>query len=144
MKKISSRQLATLKRNAQSSFPYFVKVSKLKASIADLQAQLEEAEGVLEATETGSRIITGGFNSLEVIERVLVETGKTDKDGRALTQTKWVAKADAVVANEDGTYTIVLEKDAAPAEPVSAPEAVSTPEPVFPEVEVEEVAIVEE
>lgn len=106
MRKISNRQVATLKRNAMNVYPLIAKSNKLYAEIANLSDQLREINDIIDATETGSRIITGGINSIELISRNVVETGKFDDKGQPIKTTKWEPIADRLILNEDGTYTI--------------------------------------
>lgn len=108
MTKITSRQLATLKRNAMSIYPQVVKAEKLQAKIVELQNELDTIKVFIDATETGSRLITGGFNSTDLIQRKVIDTGKVDDRGQVIKITKWEPIADRLITNEDGTYTVVV------------------------------------
>lgn len=115
MTKISSRDFAALKRNAMNVYPQIIKRDKLVAQIAALQNDLERVNAIINATETGSRIITGGVNSTDLIQRRVIDTGKVDANGMSVKTTKWEPIADRLIANEDGSYTMLVEPDA-PAE----------------------------
>lgn len=104
IKTLSSRQWATLKRNAMNVQPNVMKAQKLSARIEELTKELMAVQAIINATETGSRIITGGVNSIDLIQRVVVTTGKFMPDGTEIMQTKWVP-SDKVTVNEDGTYS---------------------------------------
>lgn len=129
MTRITSRQVATLKRNFQSVFPLIVKREKLQAKIAELSAELDDTNAIIEATETGSRIITGGINSTELIQRRIVDSGKVDEKGQPMKTTKWEPIADRLILNEDGTYTIAVPVTPEASEPQSEAEGPQFEEP---------------
>lgn len=103
IKTLTSRQWATLKRNAMNVQPAVAKAAVLNKAIEKAMAELEVVKQLIEATETGSRLITGGINSIELIKREVTDLGYNDK-GQKMTQTKWVP-TDRVTVNEDGTYS---------------------------------------
>lgn len=116
-KKITSRQFAALKRTAMNNYPLVQKREKIAAQLTDLMKEYEDINANIEGAETGSRIISGGFNSLDLIERVVVT--KTNTNGEEVKMTKFIPKAGVMQANEDGSYEILVEKE---------PEAPATPE----------------
>ena len=98
-KELSTRQWATIKRTAQNVLPLIEKRKKLEKYVAELEAVNAQIEGM----EYGTKILTGGYTSEEVVKRVVSDyvdptTGavKTDKDGRALKITKYVPNTDVV------------------------------------------------
>ena len=98
-KELSTRQWATIKRTAQNVLPLIEKRKKLEKYVAELEAINAQIEGM----EYGTKILTGGYTSEEIVKRVVSDyvdptTGavKTDKDGRALKQTKYVPNTDVV------------------------------------------------
>ena len=99
MKELSTRQWATIKRTAQNVLPLIEKRKKLEKYVAELEAINAQIEGM----EYGTKILTGGYTSEEIVKRVVSDyvdptTGavKTDKDGRALKITKYVPNTDVV------------------------------------------------
>lgn len=108
-KTLSFRQVAALKRTAQNNYPNVAKVEKLKAKIAEMQEEINILNAQIEGAEMGSKALTGGFTSFDLIDREVVSTGKFDKDGRELKMTKYVPKASALKLNDDNSYTILLE-----------------------------------
>ena len=98
-KELSTRQWATIKRTAQNVLPLIEKRKKLEKYVAELEAINAQIEGM----EYGTKILTGGYTSEEIVKRVVSDyvdptTGavKTDKDGRALKITKYVPNTDVV------------------------------------------------
>lgn len=116
-KTLSTRQFAVLKRTAMNTYPLLARKERMENQIAEMTKELAVIDAQIQGAETGSRALTGGFNSLELIERIVVPSGKVDKDGREIKMTKFVAKADALVQNEDKTYSIILTKDETPVAP---------------------------
>lgn len=108
MKTLSIRNVAALKRTAQNNYPLIAKREKLVEQIAQLQDELNIVNAQIEGAETGSKAMTGGFTSLDLIDRQVVFTGKLDANGKELKQTKYVPREGALALNEDGTYSIIL------------------------------------
>lgn len=108
MKTLSIRNVAALKRTAQNNYPLIAKREKLAEQIDQLQEEFNVVNAQIEGAETGSKAMTGGFTSLDLIERQVVSTGKLDANGKELKQTKYVPREGALVLNEDGTYSIAL------------------------------------
>lgn len=127
-KTLSTRQFAVLKRTAMNTYPLLARKERMENQIAEMTKELAVIDAQIQGAETGSRALTGGFNSLELIERIVVPSGKVDKDGREIKMTKFVAKADALVQNEDKTYSIILTKDETPVAPESNEVKITTPE----------------
>ena len=98
-KELSTRQWATIKRTAQNVLPLIEKRKKLEKYVAELEAINAQIEGM----EYGTKILTGGYTSEEIVKRIVNDyvdptTGavKTDKDGRALKITKYVPNTEVV------------------------------------------------
>lgn len=98
-KELSTRQWATIKRTAQNVLPLIQKREKLQKYVEELETINAQIEGM----EYGTKALTGGYTSEEIVKRVVSDyvdpnTGvvKTDKDGRALKITKYVPNTDVV------------------------------------------------
>lgn len=98
-KELSTRQWATIKRTAQNVLPLIQRREKLQKCVEELETINAQIEGM----EYGTKALTGGYTSEEVVKRVISDyvdptTGvvKTDKDGRALKITKYVPNTDVV------------------------------------------------
>lgn len=107
---ISVRDVARLKRNAQNVYPLVAQREKLSAKIAELSEELTKVNGQIEATETGSRLITGGVNSMDLIQRVVITTDKTDKNGAPIKVTKFEPIPGKLTLTEDGVYEVNISE----------------------------------
>ena len=125
-KTLKIREVAALKRTAQNNYPLIAKREKLIEQMAELQKEFDVINAQIEGAETGSKAMTGGFTSLDLIERQVIPTGKLDTNGKEIKVTKFVPKEGALTLNEDGGYDILLTIPEAPAAP--AEEAPETPE----------------
>ena len=112
-KELSTRQWATIKRTAQNVLPLIEKRKKLEKYVAELEAINAQIEGM----EYGTKILTGGYTSEEIVKRVVSDyvdptTGavKTDKDGRALKITKYVPNTDIVEFDAQANVYYVAPK----------------------------------
>ena len=142
MKTLNSRQVAVLKRTAQNNYPLNQKLAKIAKQMQELEDEKTVIEAQIKGFEMGVIALTGGYTSSDLIDRVVLPavnedgTQKVDKDGRALTITKYVPKAGVLVENGDGGYTINI---AEPQEPVAEEPADSAPANVEGEtVEIQE------
>lgn len=112
MKTLNSRQVAVLKRTAQNNYPLNQKLAKIAKQMQELEDEKTVIEAQIKGFEMGVIALTGGYTSSDLIDRVVLPavnedgTQKVDKDGRALTITKYVPKAGILVENGDGGYTI--------------------------------------
>jgi len=107
-KKLSVRNVAALKRTAQNNYPLVAKREKILNQLKELENELESINVQIESAETGSKMLTGGYTSMDLIERQLIPTGKYDANGKEIKMTKYAPKTNALLLNEDGTYSIVL------------------------------------
>jgi len=100
MKTLTVRDLAFLKRNAQNVYPRVSRYITLKAQKEELETKIKNLEEEIQAIETGSRLITGGFNSIDLINRVQ----------GASNGFSYEPNLDTLRKNEDGTWSIIVEK----------------------------------
>lgn len=112
-KELSTRQWATIKRTAQNVFPLIEKRNKLQKYVEELETINAQIEGM----EYGTKALTGGYTSEEIVKRVVSDyidptTGavKTDKDGRALKITKYVPNTDIVEFDAQANVYYVTPK----------------------------------
>ena len=110
---MSTRQWATIKRTAQNVFPLIEKRNKLQKYVEELETINAQIEGM----EYGTKALTGGYTSEEIVKRVVSDyvdptTGavKTDKDGRALKITKYVPNTDIVEFDAQANVYYVTPK----------------------------------
>lgn len=129
MKTLNSRQVAVLKRTAQNNYPLNQKLAKIAKQMQELEDEKTVIEAQIKGFEMGVIALTGGYTSSDLIDRVVLPavnedgTQKVDKDGRALTITKYVPKAGVLVENGDGGYTInVAEQQESATGELASPE----------------------
>ena len=108
MKTLSVRNVAALKRTAQNNYPLMVKRQKIVEQLAALTEEFDIINAQIEGAEAGSKAMTGGFTSMDLIERQVVPTGKVDANGKEIKMTKYVPREGALHLNEDGTYSVML------------------------------------
>lgn len=107
-KTLTFRQVAALKRTAQNNYPNVAKVEKLQAKIGELQEEIDILNTQIAGAEMGSRAMTGGYSSFQLIDREVISTGKFDKEGRELKQTRYIPRVGALKLNDNGSYDILL------------------------------------
>lgn len=107
MTKLTVRQVAALKRNAQNAYPLVKKAQSLNEKISELEKEAESLITQINALDAGSRILTGGLNAFDCIKREVVDTGKVDKNGSPVKITKFEVNPKTLQLNEDGTYTVI-------------------------------------
>lgn len=77
MKTFSKFEIARLKRTAQNINQYLNKAAKLKEKIAKLQAELDEVNQLIEVTDAPTKLMTGGYGTQDIFDRVLNDNGTT-------------------------------------------------------------------
>ena len=92
MKEISKFEIAAIKRTAQNVNAMVTKKTKLKEKIDALQAEYDALSEAQEQFEAPIRKMTGGYGTEDLVEKVIEDTGKQDKDGRPLKLTKYILK----------------------------------------------------
>mgnify|MGYP004631828623 CR=1 FL=1 len=112
MKHLTVRQLAAVKRNAQNVASLVVKKNKLAEKVADLKNEWDAIVAQIDAYEAGTKAITGGYTSEQLVDRVIEATGKTDASGREIKITKYLPKEGVLVYDEEHkVYTIVEQEE---------------------------------
>ena len=105
---LKNRVVAALKRTAQNNYPLVAKRQKLEAKIDALKEEIDLIDAQIEGAEIGSKALTGGYTSFDLIDRVV--TTSVDAAGNEVKKTSYIPKPGKLIANEDGTYTIVEEE----------------------------------
>lgn len=83
-KKFTKFELARMKRTAQNVDQYITKKNKLVAKIAELQAELDGLNSLIELTDAPTRAMTGGYGTEDIIKKVVTPTDKLDKNGNVV------------------------------------------------------------
>lgn len=86
-KKFSKFFVASLKRTAQNVYPLVRQRNKLQKQIKEAQDELYSINAQLEAYQTPIKEQTGGYTTDDLISREVIDTGKTDKNGKPVKQT---------------------------------------------------------
>lgn len=87
--KFSKFFIASLKRTAQNVYPLVRRKNKLKEEIEEKHQELEDIQLQLDQFEAPIAQATGGFTTEDLVTRKVVETGKTDKDGKPVKVTQY-------------------------------------------------------
>ena len=114
MKKFSKFEIATIKRTAQNVNPMVSRKAKIKEQINALQAEYEQLDTMQEQYEASIKIMTGGYSSEDLVEKVIETTGVVDKNGKPVKVTKYVLKYPETVipvATEENETTTATEVD---------------------------------
>lgn len=88
-KKFTKFELARMKRTAQNVDQYISKKNKLEAKKAEIDAELESINNLIEVTDAPTKMITGGYGTEDIIKKVITPTDKLDKNGNILKQTTY-------------------------------------------------------
>lgn len=106
-KKFGRNFVAQLKRTAQNAGPDITKKAKLGAQKAEIEREIEVLNAKIAAYDAPVRIETG-YGVEELIVKRTFDTGKVDKDGKAIRKTVWELRypetiVPVVEVPEDGT-----------------------------------------
>lgn len=71
MKQLSKREIAQLKRTAQNVAPLVTKKYKILEKAEMLRKEYESIEAQIDAWETATKEMTGGYTSEQLIKRVI-------------------------------------------------------------------------
>lgn len=91
-RKFNKFEIATIKRTAQNVNPMVTKKAKLKKQIEELQAEYNQLDMMQEQYEASIKIMTGGYGTEDLVEKVVENTNSTDKNGNIIKITKYVLK----------------------------------------------------
>lgn len=112
MKEFSKFEIATIKRTAQSVASMVIKKNKIKAQLDELQAEYDQLVTMQEQYEAPIKTMTGGYTTEDLVERVVENTGKVDKEGRPIKQTKYNLKyPETVIPVPSNEETVIGDAD---------------------------------
>ena len=111
-KRISTRELAAVKRTAMNVAPIVAKKNKAKAMIEKWTEEYNIQEAALKGYESGL-MAQLGLRTEQVVTKVVENTGKLDKNGKEIKQTKYVLNDNVKYDSDKNEYivTIVDEND---------------------------------
>lgn len=105
-KRISVTEFRAIKRIAQAVNPLVVKKNKLEEQIKELVQEYNSYKEQIKGMEHGVIAMTG-YQSEDLIKKVVEPNGKFDKEGRPLKETKYLP-TDLIHRDEvKGDYIIV-------------------------------------
>lgn len=100
MKTFSIREIAQLKRTAQNVAPMVAKREKLYTKVKELYKEMEVLDAQIDAWESGTKIMTGGYTTSDLVSRVVKEV--TADDGKVTKTVSFVLKyPDTVLPPEE-------------------------------------------
>jgi len=81
--------VANLKRTYQMVAPAIKEKQKLQKEVEEAQARIAELDEQIRVLDGSIKEATGGYGVEDLIVREVIDTGKTDKDGRPIRITKF-------------------------------------------------------
>lgn len=87
-KKFTKFELARLKRTAQNVSQFVTKKNKLITQIAELQAELDSINNMIDLTDAPTVALTG-YHSEQIIKKVVTPSDKLDKNGNLIKVTTY-------------------------------------------------------
>ena len=90
MKTFTTREIAQIKRTAQNVAPIVAKRDRVLAKVRELYAEIETLDAQVDAWETAVKIMTGGFTTNDLVDRVVNEA--TTADGKVVKTVTYVLK----------------------------------------------------
>lgn len=108
-KELTVRQMASIKRVAQSVNPLVTKKNKIISKLDELREEYDSVCNEINGHEMGVISLTGGFISEYLVEKRIEDTGKIDKKGKPIKVTKYEPRTDVVRFNQEkNVYEILL------------------------------------
>ena len=88
-KKFTKFELARIKRTAQNVDQYVTKKNKLVAKVAEMQAEIDELQQLIDMSDAPVKLTTGGYGVEQLVRKVVTPTDKLDKNGNIIKQTSY-------------------------------------------------------
>lgn len=92
MKEFSKFEIAVIKRTAQNVNPMVTKKNKIRKQIAALSEEYDTLDKMQEQYEASIKTMTGGYSTEDLVDKVIKDTGKVDKDGKPIKVTQYILK----------------------------------------------------
>lgn len=92
MKEFSKFEIAVIKRTAQNVNPMVTKKNKIRKQIAALSEEYDTLDKMQEQYEASIKTMTGGYSTEDLVDKVIKDTGKVDKDGKPIKITQYILK----------------------------------------------------
>lgn len=88
----SKFEIAAIKRTAQNVNPIVTRRIKLEEKIREMEVEWKKLKEMQEQYETSIRAMTGGYGTEDLVDKVIKDTGKFDKNGNPVKVTKYVLR----------------------------------------------------
>jgi hypothetical protein len=115
-KKFTKFELARMKRTAQNVDRDLTNRKKLLAKIAELQAEVERLDQLIELADAPTKAMTGGYGTEDIIKKVVTPTDKLDKNGNVIKITSYEflypETIIPVAVATEGTEEVAVETEA--------------------------------
>lgn len=109
-KRISTRELAAIKRVAMNVAPLQAKKNKATAQANKWLQELKDLDKTIATYESGI-IAQTGLRTEQVVTKVTESTGKVDKNGKEIKQTKYIINDNVRFDQEKNEYVVTLPDD---------------------------------
>lgn len=109
-KRISTRDLAAIKRTAMNVAPTMAKRNKAKEMIEKYTEEYNQHEKTILKYESGI-IAQTGLRTEQVVTKVTEPTGKLDKNGKEVKQTKYIINPNVRFDSETSEYVVTIEDE---------------------------------
>ena len=109
-KRISTRELAAVKRTAMNVAPIVAKKNKAKAMIEKWTEEYNVQEAALAGYESGL-MAQLGLRTEQVVTKVVEPTGKLDKNGKEIKQTKYILTDNVRYDSEKNEYIVTIKDE---------------------------------
>lgn len=126
MKEFSKFEIAVIKRTAQNVNPMVTKKNKIRKQIAALSEEYDTLDKMQEQYEASIKTMTGGYSTEDLVDKVIKDTGKVDKDGKPIKITQYILKYPETIIPVSATVDENASADIAAMDEVA--EAVSEAE----------------
>ena len=123
MKEFSKFEIAVIKRTAQNVNPMVTKKNKIRKQIAALSEEYDTLDKMQEQYEASIKTMTGGYITEDLVDKVIKDTGKVDKDGKPIKVTQYILKYPETIipvsatVDENASADIVAMDEVAEAVP---------------------------
>lgn len=109
-KRISTRELAAIKRVAMNVAPLQAKKNKAVMQVNKWLQETKDLDKTIATYESGI-IAQTGLRTEQVVTKVTESTGKVDKNGKEIKQTKYIINDNVRFDQEKNEYVVTLPDD---------------------------------
>lgn len=91
-KVFSKFEVARMKRTAQNVNQFLTKRNKLQNQITEIQDEIDKLNELIEVTDAPTKVMTGGYGTEDIFNKVVTPTDKLTKTGKVITVTTYELK----------------------------------------------------